>query len=182
MGRSRFGKIICDAKNKFKSYFRSSPTVDSNKVISPLVFNSVYSALIIFGNFKFSSLDAFKGVIMILKSKKVFSNHQTWHVAHVAQLAARPRSPHSRHTQPWTSFTRSETGRWLPTPGSSPNQNQYKAELPKFQVQWSAGGHCRGCRRWETRESAISHGQLSPGSGVSKHIMVRRCSKNISKP
>ena len=62
-------------------------------------------------NSNFSSTDAFKGLIMIPKSKKVFSNHQTWHVAHVAQLAAAAGSPHSRHTQPWTSFTRSETER-----------------------------------------------------------------------
>ena len=51
-----------------------------------------------FPNSEYWFVTAFKGLIMIVSGKKVFSNHQTWHMAHVAQLAA-PAQSHT-HTQP----------------------------------------------------------------------------------
>ena len=82
-----------------RSELRNSNSRESEVQCSLRVFVSVVP-MIFCDNLKFSSTDAFKGLIMIPKSKKVFSNHQTWHVAHVAQLAAAAGSPHSRHTQP----------------------------------------------------------------------------------
>ena len=93
---------------------------------------------------------------MLMRSKKVFLIIRlgTWHMWPSWQ----PRLGLYTHVTPNLELpSHDQRPRDLPTHGSveapSPNQNQYKAQLPTFQVQWSAGGHCRGCRRWETQES-----------------------------
>ena len=93
-------------------------------------------------------------------------------MAHVAQLAAAAGSLHSRHTQPWTSFTRSETER-------SANTRLGRGSQPKSKPIQSSAANISGSMicRWPLQgmqavrnSGELHHHQLSPGLGlVSPH-------------